>query len=125
MQLCVHSNYFLQTRMDFPSPRAKAAFLICFTLDFERTSFERKTTEYFVSGFYQNFLPLVKRVHTFNLAKPFLFSYLDFFNFFVMTHSKVRPGFVNTFIFKTNSNLLGCFMFFPNDNIYFCCVNVV
>ena len=34
-----------------PSPCAKAAFVICFTLAFESTSFGRKAMKYFVSAF--------------------------------------------------------------------------
>lgn len=55
--------------MGFPSPNAKAAFVICFAIAFESASFEWKTIKYFVSTFYQSFLAPVKRVDSFDIAK--------------------------------------------------------
>ena len=69
-------------KVDFPSPKAKAVFVICFTLVFESTSFKRKAMKYFLSSFCQSFLSLVKRVHSFDIAKTVLFSFRDFYNFF-------------------------------------------
>ena len=54
MHLCVHSKY--------PSPCGKAVF--------ESTSFERKAIKYFDSAFYQRFMPTVKMVRSFDIAKP-------------------------------------------------------
>ena len=53
--------------MNFPGTSVKAAFLIRFTLASESTSFDKKTIKNFVTDFYQNFLPPVKRVHSFNI----------------------------------------------------------
>ena len=72
----------LQTRMDFPSPWAKAVFVICFTLALESTGLGSKTMKYFISGFSRNFLPPIKRVRSFDLPNFFRFSYRDFRNFF-------------------------------------------
>ena len=65
---CMSILSIVRTMMDFPSPCAKAAFVICFTLAFESTSFERKTMKYFVSAFYQRFMPPVKIVRSFNIG---------------------------------------------------------
>ena len=69
---CVSILNIVLTKMDFSSPNAPALdsslFVICFTLAFGSTSFERKTTKYFVSGFYQSFFPPVKRVHSFDIS---------------------------------------------------------
>ena len=79
--------------------------------------------KYFISGFYQSFLPPVKTVHSFDIAKPFLFSFRDFYNFFIIKHSKVRPDCKITFTHHFNP--LECFVLFPNDNIHLHFVNVV
>ena len=64
--------------MGFPSPSAKAAFVICFTFFsfvLKSTSFERKAMKYFESGLYQSFLLHVKSVVSVDIlyfrAKPF------------------------------------------------------
>ena len=43
-----------------------------------------------VSAFYQSFLPPKKRVHSFNIAKPLLFSFHDFYNFFLESNIRKR-----------------------------------
>ena len=63
---------FVWTKMDFPRPSAKVAVVISFALAFECTSFERKTMIFCFR--FLKFLPTVKRVRSFNIAKPFLFS---------------------------------------------------
>ena len=68
--------------MDFLSLSSEAAFVILVKLAIDSTIFERKTIKYFVLGFYQSFLPPVKAVLSFDLAKPFPFSFCDFHNFF-------------------------------------------
>ena len=64
--------------MDFPTPSAKAAFEICFILAFESTSLEKKIMKYFVSSFYQNFLPPVKGVRTFDILQKQNLTFITF-----------------------------------------------
>lgn len=45
---CLSMLNFVWMKMGFPNSRAKAGFVICFTLAFEVTIFERKTIKYFV-----------------------------------------------------------------------------
>ena len=48
--------------------------------------------KYFVSGFYQRFMPPVKNVNNFNVARSFPFSFRDFYNFLIWKGSQVlRP----------------------------------
>ena len=59
--------------MDFPSSNNEPGFAICFTLVFETASFEEKTMKYFISSFYQSFLPPVKRVRSSDIDNLFYF----------------------------------------------------
>ena len=67
MQLCVHSKYH-ENDHGFPNPIAKVSFVFYYTLASKITRFEWKTMKYFVLGFYQSFLPLVKRVLSFDIS---------------------------------------------------------
>ena len=109
MKLCVHSKYY--------SPSGQAVFVICFRLAFESHMKQSSSTmKYFISGFQQSFvLPLVKRLHTFDIAKPFLFSFYFHFHSFVISFYK--QTFDSETTFTKHCNRLECFMFFPNDHI--------
>ena len=69
---------------DFPSPSTKAAlsFALHFLLKVIWNRYN-STMKYFVSGFYHSFWPPIKRVCSFNIAKPFLLSFHDSCNFFL------------------------------------------
>ena len=51
MQLCVYSKHCTNEDGLF-SPSTKVAFVICFIVAFESSSFERKTMKHYILGFY-------------------------------------------------------------------------
>ena len=51
MQLCVYSKHCTNEDGLF-SPSTKDAFVICFTLAFESSSFKSKTIKHYILGFY-------------------------------------------------------------------------
>ena len=114
----------IRTKIDLLNTSAKTAFVTCFLLAFESTSFKRKQW-HSVSGFYQSLLRPIKNyvVLIFRISKQNLFSFHDFYNFSKIKHSKVRPGFKT--MFTCHFNQLECFMLFPNDNIHLNYVKVV
>ena len=69
--------------MNFPCLSAKGVFVIFFTLDCESNmKYYSSTMKYFVSCFYQSFLPPLKRVRSFDIAKLLLFLFRDSSNSF-------------------------------------------
>ena len=70
-------------------------------------------------------MPTVKTrvVSILHMSKQNVFSFHDFYNFFIIKHSKARPGLKTTL--SRHFNPSECFMLFPNDNIHLHCVSVV
>ena len=118
MKLCVYSKYHTNEDEFFQPQRSSSfchLFHTCSRKSYEIVQQYNEICCFRVLAKF--FLPLVKRLHTFDIAKPFLFSFYFHFHSFVISFYKqtARPDFKITF--TKHCNPLECSMFFPNDHI--------